>query len=206
MLWIQRLARGGPCEADPVHVTWRADDGTLASFRERATSESLSYPEVGVSLDHELPDGYEHGRDTVTLGTGPAAFAAGADGLRQWACHRAIGVRVCPRVAPIAEGVTVGLMLPIAGVRILAACRIVRVVDDADRFGFAYGTLRSHPEIGEEAFVVHRDGATVRFTISVFWRPADPVVRLGGPIVRRVQRRATRGYLRGLVDHVAAAT
>jgi uncharacterized protein (UPF0548 family) len=188
-----------------VHVTWRADDGTLDRFRARAASEPLSYAEVGCSLDPDLPSGYEHGHESVTIGTDPAAFTAGVDGLRRWACHRAIGVRVWPADAPLHAATTVALALPVGPLRLLAACRIVRVIDEPDRFGFAYGTLRSHPEIGEEAFVVHRDGDTVTFSITVFWRPGDPIVRLGGPVTRRVQRRATLGYLRGLAHHVQAA-
>jgi uncharacterized protein (UPF0548 family) len=188
-----------------VHLTWRADDGTLERFRARVPSEPLSYAEVGRSLDADLPPGYEHGRDSVTIGTGAAAFAAGAAGLRGWVCHRAIGVRVGPADAPLEVDVRVALALPVGPLRILAACRIVAVIDEPDRFGFAYGTLRSHPEIGEEAFVVRRDGDTVTFTIAVFWRPGDPIVRLGGPVTQRVQRRATLGYLRGLADHVRAA-
>jgi uncharacterized protein (UPF0548 family) len=176
----------------------------LDRFRARAVSEPLSYAEVGRSLDAELPPGYEHGRESVVIGTNELAFAAGADGLRRWACHRAIGVRVWPADAPVDVDTTVALALPVGPLRLLAACRVVRVIDDPDRFGFAYGTLRSHPEIGEEAFVVHQHGDTVTFTITVFWRAGDPIVRLGGPVTGRVQRRATLGYLRGLADHVRA--
>jgi uncharacterized protein (UPF0548 family) len=189
-----------------VHLTWRADDGTLTSFRARAAAESLSYEEVGGTLGADLPAGYRHGRESVEIGTGAAAFTAAADGLRRWACHRAIGVRVWPIDAPLDEGTTVALALPVGPLAILAACRIVAVIDEPNRFGFAYGTLRSHPEVGEEAFVLHRDGDTVTFTITVFWRPGDPVVRLGGPLTHRVQRRATLGYLRGLASHVRSAT
>jgi uncharacterized protein (UPF0548 family) len=199
-------AEQAPCEAAPVHVTWRADDGTLAKFRARALSEPLSYAEVGRSLDPDLPAGYGQGRDVVTLGADSSTLAAGADGLRHWVCHEAIGVRVWPRSAPLTEGTTVALALPIAGLWILAASRIVRVIDEPDRFGFAYGTLRSHPEVGEEAFVVQRDGDEVTFTITVFWRPADAVVRVGGPVTRHVQRRATLGYLDGLARHVRDGT
>jgi uncharacterized protein (UPF0548 family) len=113
---------------------------------------------------------------------------------------------VWPPDAPLDESTTVALALPVGPLAILAACRIVAVIDEPDRFGFTYGTLRSHPEVGEEGFVVHRDGDTVVFTITVFWRPGDPIVRLGGPLTHRVQRRATLGYLRGLADHVQAAT
>jgi uncharacterized protein (UPF0548 family) len=188
-----------------VHLTWRADDGTLGRFRDRSRDETLTYDEVGCSLG-ELPPGYRHGRDTVTLGSGDAAFAAGSDGLRHWACHRAARIRVFPDPAPLAVGTTVALAIGFSTFRVLAACRIVRVVDEPDRFGFAYGTLPSHPEAGEEAFLVERDGDAVTFTISVFWRPADFVACLGGPVTHRVQRRATDAYMRGLTAHVERST
>jgi uncharacterized protein (UPF0548 family) len=49
--------------------------------------------------------------------------------------------------------------------------RVVAVVEDADRCGFAYGTLDGHPVSGEEAFVVHRapDG-TVPLTLRSLTR------------------------------------
>ena len=132
-------------EAAPVHLTWRADDGTLDRFRARAASEPLSYAEVGRSLDAELPFGYQHGRESVTIGTDLVAFAAGADGLRRWACHRAIGVRVWPADAPLDVDATVALALPVGPLRLLAACRIVRVIDEPDCFGFAYGSCAAIP-------------------------------------------------------------
>ncbi len=185
-----------------MQVTWRGDAATLDRFRARAVTEPLSYPEVGHSLA-ELPEGYHRGRDAITVGHGDAAFASASNGLCVWACHRAAGIRVAPHDAPIAIDTTVALAISIVRLRILAACRIVRVVDEADRFGFAYGTLRSHPEVGEEAFVVDRraDG-TITFTISVFWRPAGLVARLGGPVTELVQRRAAGRYLDGLAQHV----
>ena len=41
-----------------------------------------------------------------------------------------------------------------------APCRVVYVVDEPDRRGFAYGTLPGHAESGEERFVVRYDPAT----------------------------------------------
>ena len=85
----------------------------------------------------------------------------------------------------------------------LAACRIVAVVDEPDRYGFAYGTLPAHPEEGEELFLVTRaDDGTVRFEITVFSRPHDLLTRLGGPIARRVQQHASRRYLEGMLTFV----
>jgi uncharacterized protein (UPF0548 family) len=88
---------------------------------------------------------------------------------------------------------------------VLAACRVVAVVDEPDRFGFAYGTLPLHPESGEEAFLVERgpDDA-VRFRVVAVSRPAHPLARLGAPVTRLVQRRVTSRYLEGLRRAIAA--
>ena len=78
----------------------------------------------------------------------------------------------------------------------VAPCRVVYIVDEPDRFGFAYGTLPGHPEQGEEAFVVAKaDDGAVRFTITAFSRPKEALARLGGPVTRFVQKRATKAYL-----------
>ncbi|MFC6343752.1 DUF1990 domain-containing protein, partial [Nocardioides hankookensis] len=75
-------------------------------------------------------------------------------------------------------------------------CRVVYVVREPDRVGFAYGTLPGHPESGEERFEVARaaDG-TVTFEVTAFSRPATMLARLGGPIGRAVQDRITERYL-----------
>jgi uncharacterized protein (UPF0548 family) len=75
------------------------------------------------------------------------------------------------------------------------------VVDEPNRYGFAYGTLPHHPEQGEEAFLVEQDDrGDVNFVIEVFSRPRHPLARLGKPVSRLVQKRTTRRYLRGMVE------
>ena len=83
-----------------------------------------------------------------------------------------------------------------AALYVVAACRIVWVVDEDDRFGFGYGTLPAHPECGEEAFVVRRDEAEqVHFDIRAFSRPRHLLARAGAPFARVIQERITRRYL-----------
>jgi hypothetical protein len=54
-----------------------------------------------------------------------------------------------------------------------APCRVVYVIDEPRRRGFAYGTLPGHPESGEEAFVLEqRDDGTIASNIIAFSRPA----------------------------------
>ena len=85
--------------------------------------------------------------------------------------------------------------------RIGAPCRVVYVVDEPGRRGFAYGTLPGHPERGEEAFLIRQhDDGTVIFTITAFSTPATPLAKAAGPIGRAIQRSISTRYLRALAD------
>ena len=78
--------------------------------------------------------------------------------------------------------------------------RIVYVIDEETRFGFAYGTLPHHVEAGEERFLVgwDREDDTVWYDILAFSRPANLLVRLGNPVARRLQRRFARDSLQAM--------
>lgn len=77
--------------------------------------------------------------------------------------------------------------------------RVVYVVDEPLRKGFAYGTLPGHPERGEEAFIVeYRDDESVWLTIRAFSRPASWLFWLGYPVVRLMQEIYTSRYERAL--------
>ena len=91
------------------------------------------------------------------------------------------------------------LRLGWGAVGVNAPVRVVYVVDEGGRKGFAYGTLPGHPESGEEAFVVDlgQDGR-VTLTISAFSRPSSLLARWGGPLSRGVQRWVTDRYLRAV--------
>ncbi len=69
------------------------------------------------------------------------------------------GVTVRPPDAGPEESLTVLLAVPVALLWVTVACWVVYVVDEPERFGFAYGTLPHHVIEGEESFVVERDGA-----------------------------------------------
>ena len=61
------------------------------------------------------------------------------------------------------------------------------------RFGFAYGTLPSHVERGEERFLIEQDDAgQVWYEIAAFSRPRHWLARLGYPLVRRYQSKFRR--------------
>ncbi len=67
---------------------------------------------------------------------------------------------------------------------------MLSVVDDPDARGFTYGTLRGHPESGEESFVVRRDGQRVWLEIRSYSRPGSRLVAAGNAVNHRAQARA----------------
>jgi uncharacterized protein (UPF0548 family) len=73
----------------------------------------------------------------------------------------------------------------------LNACRVAYLVDEAERFGFAYGTLTEHAEIGEERFTVELREGEVWYDVFAFSRPRM-LARLGYPLSRALQKRFVR--------------
>jgi uncharacterized protein (UPF0548 family) len=116
--------------------------------------------------------------------------------------HRRSGLAVASD-GPATAGQTVVLGLGL-GLRLLIPCRVVYVVDEPGRCGFAYGTLPDHPEQGEEAFVVTRDeDGAVWFEIRAFSRPSALLVQWAGPVGRAIQSLATTRYERAVASAVA---
>jgi uncharacterized protein (UPF0548 family) len=79
----------------------------------------------------------------------------------------------------------------------VAPCRVVYVLDEPDRRGFAYGSLPGHAVRGEELFAVRYDPSdgAVYAEVAAFSRPAAWWSRLGTPILRLSQHLVTRRYL-----------
>jgi len=173
----------------------------LGRVVEAARSSAVTYQDVGATAA-TMPSGYRHDRHTIDLRDGPDTFDRASEGLRQWRAHRSVGATVTPDDPPV-TGATVIVTLRLGPVAVLAPCRIIDVIEEADRYGFVYGTLPGHPEEGEESFLVQRGPDGVSFRIAAFSRPAEMVAKLGGPVTRAVQRHTTKRYLEGLRAWVA---
>ena len=155
----------------------------------------LTYTEVGATVG-ELPPGYHHVRASRELGVGRDVFVAAAERILTWEMHRGAGIRVLE--APPRAALGADVRCSWLGMRI--ECRVVDVVDESDRQGFAYGTLAKHPERGEERFVVEFDASTqvVTARIIAFSKPASLFFRVTAPVGRFVQRHITERYLDAL--------
>ena len=155
----------------------------------------LTYSEVGATAG-TLPEGYHHVQKSAVIGRGRRRFEDAADAGMRWGMLRGAGLRVeaTSEVAAMGSEVIVHL----GPVR--APCRVVYVVDEPDRRGFAYGTLPGHAESGEERFVVRYIAATdeVCAEVVAFSRHATWWSRLGSPVTSMAQRVITDRYLRAL--------
>jgi uncharacterized protein (UPF0548 family) len=139
-------------------------------------------------------------RWTVALPDG--TFDAGVEALRTWSVHRRAGLSVATD-GPFAVGTNIAVSAPLPAAFVDATCRIVAVIDEPDRFGFAYGTLPVHPECGEEAFLVVAGQGAVRFEVQAVSKPRHPLARLVPPVATRLQDVAVRRYLAAMTALVA---
>lgn len=101
----------------------------------------------------------------------------------------------------IAPGDTAELTLPLWVTGFTAPCRVIYVIDEPNRKGFAYGTLPGHPESGEEAFIVDQtEDGSVWLTIRSFSRPSSWQWWVVYPFLRLAQEMFTRRYFRSLSE------
>jgi uncharacterized protein (UPF0548 family) len=170
-----------------------------------ATRE-LTYSAVGATRSPGLlshpPTGFRPMVRAVPIGSGENLFTRAADATMRFGIQRRSGLTatrgegLADGNSPLKAGDTAVLRL--GAVRI--PVHIVYVIDEARRRGFGYGTLRGHPESGEEAFVVEwRGDDSVWLEIRAFSRPAHPLLWLGYPVLRLFQEIYTRRYERALL-------
>ena len=152
----------------------------------------LTYPDVGATAA-ALPDGYAYVRMSRRIGSGRQRFEQAAEQVMRYGMLRGAGLRVSAstEVAQVGSDV-LGRLGPF-----VAPCRVVYVVDEPNRRGFAYGSLPGHAVRGEEMFGVRYDPAdgAVYSEVVAFSLPATWWSRLGAPVLSVVQRLVSRRYL-----------
>lgn len=152
-----------------------------------------SYTAIGHTQKESPVAGFDNDFNEVELGQGHQVWEAAKEAIRQWKMFPGQWACIWPGDTPIREGEVVVMQAQVMGLWWLNSCRIVYVVDTADQFGFAYGTLPGHVECGEELFMVEkRSDGSVRYVIKAFSRPRIWMARLGYPIARAYQRKFVR--------------
>jgi len=153
---------------------------------------TLTYPEVGATAATP-PAGYRQIRSSRRIGSGRDRFDQAAAAVMRYGMLHGAGLRVAATTEVAQVGTDVlGRLGPFS-----APCRVVYVVDEPDRRGFAYGSLPGHAVSGEEMFGVRYDPAdgAVYSEVVAFSRPATWWSRLGSPVLMLAQRVVTGRYL-----------
>jgi uncharacterized protein (UPF0548 family) len=160
---------------------------------------SLTYGPVDAASGAQAPPGYRHLSRTAALGYGRQCFDVASAAVMRWEMHSRAGITVVAGSALVKTGGVAILRLGLGPVAVTAPVRVVDVIAEPSRRGFAYGTLEGHPESGEESFVVAlHDDESVTLTISAFSRPASLLARASEPIGALVQSWVTSRYLKAL--------
>lgn len=181
----------------------KPSESITRAFLARERDLPHSYVEIGETQHDTTVAGYDNDFNFVELGHGDAVWEAAKTAIQQWKMFPGGWACISPEDTPIQVGEVVAMQAKVMGLWWLNSCRIVYVVDNQDKFGFAYGTLPGHAECGEELFLVEKtsDG-TVRYIIKAFSRPRVWVARLGYPIARAYQRKFVRESKASMLDFV----
>ena len=187
----------------------KPSDETIRQFISSQHDLPFSYREVGATRSEAAPADFTVDHNRIKLGDGESAYQRAVTALRSWQQFELGWVTIVPPHTLVEVGRTVAVQAYTFGFWSLNACRIVYVIDEQEpvkRFGFAYGTLPNHVECGEERFTVEwREDDSVWYDIYAFSRPQHPLVRLGFPVARKLQKRFVRASLTVMKAAVRAA-
>ena len=159
----------------------------------------FSYEEIGATRTNP-PSGYKIDHNRVQLGFGKECFARAVNAVRNWKQFDLGWVEAVPADTPLQVNAAIGVLARHLGFWSLNVARIVYLIDEQgpiDKFGFAYGTVISHVERGEERFTVewHHEDDSVWYDILAFSRPNQMLVWLGLPFARSLQKRFAKDSL-----------
>jgi uncharacterized protein (UPF0548 family) len=186
-----------------MFLVTRPTDRLIERFLSESRDLPLTYAPLGLAQDGAA--GYDVDVTTTVIGHGREGFERARAALSRWT-HFDLGwVRLYPADASVATGTTVAVLIRHLGFWSLNGARVVyQLENSATRFGFAYGTVATHAESGEEIFEVGLDAESgeVTYTLRAASRPRAPLARLGYPIARILQARFRRDSARVMTSRV----
>jgi uncharacterized protein (UPF0548 family) len=165
------------------------------------SDDAVTQTRVHDSRWDSRPTGYRRYERTVRIGHGDGDWDAASAAVLQWAVKTRSGFDVQPVSGPpdAIAGAHYRLVARIGPLRIREPVRVVDVVREASRCGFAYGTLPGHPVSGEEAFIVQRtEDGDVWLTLRSLTRAAAGWRAALFPAALVAQRIYRRRYLAAL--------
>src|ERR1700750_560989 len=103
----------------------------------------FTYAEVGAT-NTTPPAGYTVDHNRIQLGSGEVIYRRAVDALKNWRQFELGWVVIAPRGVRVEVGATVAVKARAFATWSLSATRIVYIIEEDRRFGFAYGTLPDH--------------------------------------------------------------
>src|ERR1700682_1378690 len=191
-----------------MFLTHRPSPRELEEFMAASRQLPLSYEQVGIA--RESPKGFTVDEASAVVGNGQQAFERARIALTKRR-HFGLGwVELFPRDAAIEPGTIVAVVVHHLGLWSLNGCRVVYGLGDmrtGANFGFAYGTLTNHSEMGEESFEVllETESEEVVYKIRAVSKPRAALARIGYPITRVFQERFRRDSITSLRRAIRAA-
>jgi len=162
----------------------------------------FTYADVGATRfdPATAPRGFTLDHNRVQLGHGIEVYERAVLALKQWRQFDLGWVKIVPSGVKLEKDAIVAVKARACGTWSLSACRVVYIIDEQQPFprsGFAYGTLPDHVERGEERFLIEWDATddSVWYDILAFSQPRHPLVKLGSPVARMLQKRFARDSL-----------
>ena len=179
----------------------RPSQRELEEFIARSRDLPLSYNPIGIAK--ESPRGFKVDEASGFVGRGEPAFERAKLALAEWRHFDFGWVELFPRGAAIEPGSVVAVLVHHLGFWSLNGCRVVYTLGEGGTgpsFGFAYGTLANHAEMGEELFEVslRPDSEEVVYRIRAVSKPGATLTRLGYPFTRMLQARFRRDSISAL--------
>jgi uncharacterized protein (UPF0548 family) len=179
-----------------VFLQRKPDRPTLERLLANHQRDAVSYSAVG-GTQGVAPQGYKVDRNRILIGHGLDQFKTARAAIDDWKMFDFDWVELFPKRPSVQVGAAVAVVVRHLGFWSVNISRIVYVIDEGSRYGFAYGTLPCHSEQGEERFQVEHDKATdkVWYDLYAFSKPRHPLARIGYPISRYLQKRFARESL-----------
>jgi uncharacterized protein (UPF0548 family) len=173
----------------------RPSQRVLAEFLDQSGHLPLSYDPIGIA--RQSPPGFNADLTSTVIGHGRQTFERARIALAEWRHYEMGWVELFPRGASIDVGSVVAVLVQHLGFWSLNGCRVVYGIGDrqsGSSFGFAYGTLSNHAELGEEIFEVmlEPESDEVIYRIQAVSKPHAALAWIGYPIARYFQERFRR--------------
>lgn len=187
-----------------MFLTRRPAPRQIEEFIKQLESLPLSYEPIGIA--RQAPRDFQCDESISVIGQGEAAFERAKLGLASWKQFDFGWIELLPRNASIEPGSNVAVLVHHLGCWSLNGCRVVYSLgkQDSPRFGFAYGTLTTHSECGEEIFEVSlNEHNEVIYRIRAVSKPQATLARIGYPYARLLQARFRRDSTRALKQAIS---